>query len=207
MPVKVDQLRTLLMETNYDKAETEFLLNGFTTGFDIGYQGPKIRQSSAENIPFTPGVGDKTEMWNKIMKEVKAGRVAGPFDQIPFDNYIQSPIGLVPKKGKNKTRLIFHLSYDFEKHEKSNKNDSNTVEERKSLNACTPREICSVKYNNLDVAVKNCIEVSHLAKELNKSSTIFFRKNRSFQCIQGAPSPDLLYLLVSFQGRGPQRKR
>ena len=100
--VKVDQLRMLLMEMNYDKAETEFLLNRFTTGFDIGYPGPKIRQSSAENIPFTPGVGDKTEMWNKIMKEVKAGRVAGPFDQIPFDNYIQSPIGLVPKKEKTK---------------------------------------------------------------------------------------------------------
>ena len=46
------------------------------------------------------------------MKEVKAERVAGPFESIPYENYIQSPIGLVPKSG-NKTRMIFHLSYKF----------------------------------------------------------------------------------------------
>ena len=33
------------------------------------------------------------------MKEVKAKRFAGPFKNIPFENYIQSPIGLVPKSG------------------------------------------------------------------------------------------------------------
>ena len=59
------------------------------------------------------GVGNETEMWNKIMKDVSAKRVAGPFDKIPFTNFIQSPIGLVPKAG-NKTRLIFHLSFNFE---------------------------------------------------------------------------------------------
>ena len=48
------------------------------------------------------------------MKEIKERRYAGPFmkENFPFVNYIQSPIGLVPKAG-NKTRLIFHLSYDF----------------------------------------------------------------------------------------------
>ena len=45
------------------------------------------------------------------MKEVKEGRYAGPFESIPFDSYIQSPIGLVPKDGGKDTRLIFHLSY------------------------------------------------------------------------------------------------
>ena len=29
------------METNYDANETKFLIDGFTTGFDIGYNGPK----------------------------------------------------------------------------------------------------------------------------------------------------------------------
>ena len=32
------------------------------------------------------------------MKEVELKRVAGPFTDIPFDNFIQSPIGLVPKQ-------------------------------------------------------------------------------------------------------------
>ena len=32
------------------------------------------------------------------MKEVKVKRLAGPYEEVPFENYIQSPIGLVPKK-------------------------------------------------------------------------------------------------------------
>ena len=87
----------MLIESNYDSTETNFLIEGFSTGFDIGYEGPEIRQDTSKNIPFT--VGDKYILWDKIMKEVKAGKYAGPFDIIPFDNYIQSPIGLVPKDG------------------------------------------------------------------------------------------------------------
>ena len=70
----------------------------------------------------------------------------GPFDkeELPFDNFIQSPIGLVPKTG-NKMRLIFHLSYEFE--------------DRGSVNSNTPKEKCTVKYRDLDHAVKNCLEV------------------------------------------------
>ena len=79
------------------------------------------------------------------MKEVKLGRVAGPFDDIPFENYMQSPIGLVPK-GKDKTRLIFHLSYEF-------------CSGLGSLNSNTPKELCSVKYHDLDQAISNCLKL------------------------------------------------
>ena len=79
------------------------------------------------------------------MKEVEAGRHAGPFTEIPFENYIQSPIGLVPKAG-NKTWLIFHLSYDFD-------------ENRQSVNYHTPKEWCTVKYNDLDYAIKTCLNL------------------------------------------------
>ena len=79
------------------------------------------------------------------MKEVQLGRYAGPFDEIPYDNYMQSPIGLVPKAG-NKTRLIFHLSYNF--------SETNT-----SLNANTPPELCSVKYRDLDHAILTCLKL------------------------------------------------
>ena len=61
------------------------------------------------------------------MKEVQAKRVAGPFEQIPFEHFIQSPIGLIPKAGSDEARLIFHLSYDF-------KNGL------KSLTSFTPKE-------------------------------------------------------------------
>ena len=109
-PLNVTRFEELLRQSKYDEQESVFLIDGFTNSFDIGYRGPEIRQSSAKNIPFT--VGDKYDMWEKIMKEVDAGRYAGPFEEIPFENYIQSPIELVPKSG-NRTRLIFHLSYEF----------------------------------------------------------------------------------------------
>ena len=105
-PVNAEKLEEYLTAINYDKTEQEFLVSGFTQGFNIGYEGPQIRQSKSANIPFT--VRDKFELWEKLMKEVKTGRVAGPFSKIPYENWIHPPIGLVPKAG-NKTRLIFHL--------------------------------------------------------------------------------------------------
>ena len=46
---------------------------------------------TAPNLKLT--VGNETILWNKVMKEVKAKRYAGPFTE----DFIQSPIGLVPK--------------------------------------------------------------------------------------------------------------
>ena len=138
-PLNVTRFIELLKEIQYPEHEIEFLQKGFTQGFDIGYEGPKERQSSSQNIPFS--VGNRVDMWNKLMKEVKLKRVPGPFDTVPFDNYIQSPIGLVPKAGSDQTHLIFHLSYD-------GKRDG-----LRSVNAFTPRERCTVKYRDLDFAV------------------------------------------------------
>ena len=139
-PVHVEVLQHLLKESNYDEEGTKFLIEGFTHGFDIGYEGTEIRTDTVKNIPFRKGVGDKFELWEKIMKETKLGRYAGPFKEIPYENYMQSLIGLVPKAG-NQIRLIFHLSYQF-------KSDLG------SLNENTPKEKCSVKYHDLDYAVR-----------------------------------------------------
>ena len=65
-------------------------------------------------------------------KEVKLGRYAGPYNSIPFDNYIQLPIGLVPKDRGASTRLIFHLSYPRD------------LRKGYSVNANTPKSKCSL---------------------------------------------------------------
>ena len=142
-PVNIPMLNRLLHESEYDRDETRFLIQGFAEGFDIGYCGNKNRQNTSANLPLT--VGNKEILWNKIMKEVKEKRVAGPFNTIPFSNYIQSPIGLVPKTG-NQTRLIFHLSYNFSGTETS-------------VNANTPAEWCTVQYHDLDYAVDSALRV------------------------------------------------
>ena len=90
-------------------------------------------------------MGTPVTLWNKLIKEVKLKRVAGPFDSVPFKYFIQSPIGLVTKTG-GQTRLIFHLSFEFGPDEKS-------------VNYHTSVEKCSVKYQDLDEAIRNCCRV------------------------------------------------
>ena len=114
-------------------------------GFDIGYRGLLCRCSYSNNIPIM--VGLESEIWAKLMKEVHAGRHAGPYKTIPYKYYIQSPVGLVPKSG-GQTRLIFHLSYDF-----------GEEWEQRSLNYHTPDEMCTVKYNDLDFAARAMLEL------------------------------------------------
>ena len=61
-PVNADVLEKLLIESAYDKKETEFLVNGFRHGFDIGYEEPMDRADKSRNIPFREGVGSKQEL-------------------------------------------------------------------------------------------------------------------------------------------------
>ena len=95
-----------------------------------------------EEIKF----GSEQDMWDKLMKEVELGCHAGLFTEIPYENFMPSPIGLVLKTG-NKTRLIFYLSCDFEPN-------------RRSLNFHTPEEISKVKYHDLNYAIKTCLSLA-----------------------------------------------
>ena len=140
-PVKVRVYEELLKQAGYNKTKTEYLVQGFRNGFSLEYKGPKKVCRTARNLPLR--VGNKFELWNKVMKEVKAERYAGPFEEIPFKNYIQSPIGLVPKDKGTKTRLIFHLSHP-------KKGDS--------VNSGIPEEMCSVEYPDFMDALKICIK-------------------------------------------------
>ena len=149
-PVKHEVLHQLLTQSAYDEAETKFLTEGFQSGFPIGYEGNRAVQQRAPNLKLE--VGSKTELWNKVMKEVKEGRFAGPFKSPPFNHFIQSPIGLVPKDNGRATRLIFHLSYP---------RLSKDSVEQKSLNGNTPKDKCTVKYLDFDQAILRCIEEGH----------------------------------------------
>ena len=99
------------------------------------------------------------------MKEVKQNRYAGPFCKPPYKYFVQSPLGLVPKDNGRKTRLIFHLSYDFGKEDRD-----------KSINFHTPKHLCSVKYNDLDEMIRQCL---HLLKQTGHVVLIFGKSNLS----------------------------
>ena len=149
--VNTDVFVALLEAAGYEAGKIDFIRDGFRNGFDLGYQGPEDVQAAAPILPFR--VGTQADLWNKVMDEVKVGRYAGPYRQIPFEHYIQSPIGLVPKDGGRKTRLIFHLSFP-----------RTGVT---SVNHNTPSELCSVKYLDLDDAITMCLKAGqgcHIAK-------------------------------------------
>ena len=162
-PIRVDRLGELLERSGYDEQKTQFLVNGFKNRFDTGYRGPEEWLNLSRNIPIT--VGSHQEMWDKVMKEVELGRYSGPFEYPPYYYFIQSPIGLVPK-AENQTRLIFHLSFNFSE-----------SEEDWSVNYHTPTELCSVKYNDLDYAVKTCINLIDM--------NIAERKKHGGRCVPG----------------------
>ena len=140
-PVDADQLKSLLIESKYCPQKTEFLVKGFREGFSIGYEGDENVKQSSPNLQFH--TGDETILWNKVMKEVKAKRYAGPYDRIPYDTYIQSPIGLVPKDGGKDVCLIFHLSHPRK---------DNT-----SVNANIPKDLCTVHYPDFNRAIQLCL--------------------------------------------------
>ena len=141
-PINVRKFKQLLIETNYPESKTRVIVEGFTNGFPIGYQG--VREGIQRNAPnLKLRVGGEIDLWNKVMKEVKLKRYAGPFKKVPFVNYIQSPIGLVTKDGGKDTRLIFHLSYP---------------RNGQSVNSEPPKDICSVKYPDFQQAIDRCLE-------------------------------------------------
>ena len=148
-PVDAEKLNQLLLHSGYDNDKRKFVVNGFKEGFALNYQGDQFVKKTAKNLKLR--VGSKTELWNKVMKEVQANRYAGPFKEIPYEYYIQSPIGLVPKD-KTKTRLIFHLSYP--------RCDGTSV------NANIPRSFCTVQYPDFEEAVKMCVNAELMMQEL-----------------------------------------
>ena len=140
-PVSHSNLQELLKWSGYDEAKTEFLVNGFKEGFSLQYQGNLLgAKRLAPNLKLR--IGNKMELWNKVMKEVQLGRFAGPFKEPPFEFFVQSPIGLVPKDKGQKARLIFHLSYP---------------RDGESVNSGIPHETCTVSYPDFDEVVKLCI--------------------------------------------------
>ena len=140
-PVHAGKLKMLLEKAGYCPDKTEYLYQGFSSGFSLKYQGNLNRgRHFTPNLKFR--VGSLLELWNKVMKEVEAGRYAGPFEEPPFDCFVQSPIGLVPKDKGKKTRLIFHLSYP---------------RNGESVNSGISKEHCSVSYPDFEEAVKLCL--------------------------------------------------
>jgi len=133
-PVNPKVLNALL--SGYPEGEKDFLVQGFTYGFRIPFKGeiPPLCQKNLQSALQHPSVID-----NKLEKEIQKGRIAGPFTAPPFQKFIVSPIGVVPKKCPGEYRVIHHESYP----------------PGQSVNDGIPKDLSSVQYATLQNAIAN----------------------------------------------------
>ena len=132
-PVKHDVLESML--EGYDERLKIFLVDGFKLGFHLSNvvfypSKPPLNLKSSQQFPLV--VDEKLE------KEGKLGRIAGPFDFVPLSDMVFSPLGLQPKKDPGSFRVIHHLSYP----------------KGTSINDGIPKECATVKYATVTQAIK-----------------------------------------------------
>lgn len=128
-PVKVDRLNFLL--NDYSPSLKQFLVNGFSCGFRVGFVGER---HSFESPNLQSALEQPHIVISKLNKELEAGRIAGPFAIPPFPNFRCSPLGIAPKKDPSEFRLLHHLSYP----------------QGSSVNDCIPDDCSSVRYASIN---------------------------------------------------------
>lgn len=132
-PIKPQILAKYLQ--GYDPTLAQFLLNGFTEGFSLEYQGRR----SSRVCPNSTSAGEHPEVIDrKIASELKEGRILGPFTFPPTSDFRASPIGVVPKKEPGDFRMIHNLSYP---------------REGDSINKGIPKDLTSVHYSSIYDAI------------------------------------------------------
>ena len=134
-PVFVDRLARCLAEFP-DSEVSNFILNGFTQGFDIGFRGVFKNNNTRprNNLSARRHPGPVGEA---VRKEIERGHTAGPFRDPPFPATHCSPIGSAPKPDGS-VRLVLDLSQP--------RGDS--------VNEHISREECSCRYSSFDDAVE-----------------------------------------------------
>ena len=137
-PINVPVLKQFLInhpDTNF----VNFLLDGFTYGFSVGYDGPLTAGQSRNLLSARQ---NPIAVSAAILKEVSRGHTAGPFPVSPFPMLHWSPLGAVPKKDDTH-RIILDLSSP----------------RGSSINQGISSDIYSVKYSSFDDAVSMVLSV------------------------------------------------
>ena len=132
-PINVDKLDKLLQ--GYDRQKSQYLVNGFRHGFSIS---SSLTSTSAKaknhfSVQQFPTITEKL-----INEEVEAQRYAGPFKEIPLQDFHVSHLKLTPKKQPGEFRLIHNLSYPYD---------------AKSFNHGIPADFSTVAYASIQDAI------------------------------------------------------
>jgi hypothetical protein len=119
----------------YDASLRSALVEGFRFGFAIQFTAPAFSLRSDNHLSTRQNI-DALESF--IHDEISSGRVAGPFASPPYDPFVVSPLGIVPKKEIGKFRVIHDLSFP----------------EGGSVNSGIDAEAAAVNYETLDRVIE-----------------------------------------------------
>ena len=119
-----------------DKRFTEYIVTGIKEGFRVGYHYGHRREKAASNMQSAREHPEVVREY--LAKERAEGRVLGPFPPSSLPGVQVSRFGVIPKKGKNKWRLILDLSSP----------------EGRSVNDGIPADLCSLSYVSVDDAAR-----------------------------------------------------
>ena len=128
---------TLWLPKVVEQSRVGPMLKGIVEGVPVG-RAPCSATVEFPNWPSALECRDKVS--EIIQTDLDTGRLLGPFDVPPFDNYVVSPMGAIPKRGGNRIRLIHDLSYPCSD----------------SVNLAIDPESYSLHYSSIDCAVSAC---------------------------------------------------
>ena len=128
-PVDANLLRAKLSAYKHPEPLIKFLYNGFTRGFstDCTQAPPAIISPNHKSV-----LQNSSAAYEKIAQELTAGRIQGPFNTPPYEQFISGPLGLV-SKDNNKFRMIHDLSFP----------------QQSSVNSGIPESAATVSYSDL----------------------------------------------------------
>ena len=133
------------LRPHHDKAYSQYLLQGLGNGFRIGFKYTEATcvkaRSNMKSAVLNPSVVDEY-----LDKEIKHGRVLGPFNPEDYPSVQVSRFGVIPKNHQpGKWRLIVDLSHPA----------------GSSVNDGIEPELCSLKYTTVDEAVEMVVSEGH----------------------------------------------
>ena len=108
-PLQLDKLWQLLCH-HPQQHRVNYILKGLTDGFSLEYTGP-VSFWAPRNLPSAAQFPDL--VLQCLNKEIAAGRMLGPFQELLMPDLMCSPLGIVPKKDSTEMRMIMHLSYPY----------------------------------------------------------------------------------------------
>ena len=153
-PISPSRLRELLV--GYDEEESLFLIRGFLHGFSVGFVG---NSSCAAHSNSRIARQNQQAVDQYIEKEYIAGRIDGPFSELPFSKCHVSPLSLREKSTPGVFRVIHDLSFPYD--------------EKNSVNDGIPKSESAVNYSTIQDAIDIILKLGRhifLAKSDIKSA-------------------------------------